>query len=303
MVQAFIDDLSARQDLNRAWLAQWLERAHFRQDIIDAISKPAEAKPWYKYRPIFVNPARITDGVNFWNAHASLLKRAADQYGVPPEIIVAIIGVETRYGQNNGGYLALDALATLAFGYPKRAPFFRKELEQLFLLARDERLDLAQLKGSYAGALGVPQFMPSSYRNYAIDFDGDGHRDLLSSAADAIGSVANYFKGHGWQTDGRVVLPLPHDQVISPELVNTDLKPTKTLAELRTAGLSFDSQGLPPSTGVALLDFEVADDKDYWLCLTNFYVITRYNGSKHYAMAVYQLAQEILAQRSRLLSR
>ena len=179
--RAFIDEMAERHDFRREVLEQLFSSATPRESVIKAISRPAEAKPWYKYRPIFLTLERIEAGDRFWNNHREALQRAERLYGVPPEVIVAIIGVETRYGRNTGRFPVLDAVATLAFQYPKRAPFFRSELEHFLLLAREEGLDPAAVKGSYAGAMGWPQFIASSYRNYAVDFDGDGVRDLLSN--------------------------------------------------------------------------------------------------------------------------
>ena len=193
----FIAEMQANHGFDREQLQLLMDKATYRQAIIDAISRPAEGKSWREYRPIFVTESRSRQGVEFWDANADLLARAEAEYGVPPEIIVAIIGVETRYGQHLGSYPVLDSLSTLAFGYPKRGKFFRGELTEFMLLSREETIDMTSAMGSYAGALGMPQFIPSSYRAYAVDFDADGRRDLWQSSADVIGSVASYFKRHG----------------------------------------------------------------------------------------------------------
>jgi membrane-bound lytic murein transglycosylase B len=274
-----------------------LGQARFRSDIIEAMRRPAEAKPWYKYRPIFVTMARTRAGVQFWRSNEALLERAEREYGVAPEIIVAIIGVETRYGGYTGKHRVLDALSTLAFGYPKRAPFFRKQLEEFLLLTREEEVDPLKAKGSYAGAMGMPQFIPSSYREYAVDFDADGKRDLWNSTADAIGSVANYFRRHGWRDGEQVTLKARVRQRPDDALAEAGLKPS--LPMQRLAGMGVEVKDSPPGdTLVSLVRLENRNGEEYWLGLQNFYVITRYNHSALYAMAVYQLSREILAERS-----
>ena len=255
--------------------------------------------PWPRYRRHFVNGWNIRHGVRFWQQHAAALARARQVYGVPEEVIVAIIGVETRYGKTRPRFPEFDTLATLAFDYPRRAEFFRGELEQYLLLMREERRDPRSARGSFAGALGLPQFMPSSYRSYAVDFNRDGRRDLWSSAADAIGSVANYLKAYGWQAGQPVVVRarLPDGEV--PELaayVSATLKPEWNVEELQALGLT-PVEPLAPSAQAALLALDGEDGREYWLGFDNFYAITRYNRSLHYALAVYQLSREIRAAR------
>ena len=222
-VQAFIREMAARHGFNAARLQAVFGRAYAKPDIIAAMSRPAEAKPWYAYRPIFVNPKRIQGGVAFWRANEAALARAEQAFGVPPEIVVAIIGVETQYGGNMGKYRVLEALSTLAFDYPRRADYFRKELENFLLLTRAEGIDPLTPRGSYAGAMGYGQFMPGSFRSYAVDFDGDGHRDLWRNPRDAIGSVANYFKKHGWRTGEPVAVPARVSGAAYPALVSRKL--------------------------------------------------------------------------------
>lgn len=294
-LQAFAREIAEKHGLEPHPIQALLSEAEFRPDIIETIRRPYEAKPWYEYRELFVTPSRIEQGVEFWRANEALLQRAQQQYGVPPEIIVAILGVETRYGRNLGGHRVLDALATLAFGYPERSAFFRQQLEEFVLLLQDERLTSEQIKGSYAGAIGKPQFMPSSYRNFAVDFDGDGTRDLVASTADAIGSVANYFQKHGWQTGGTVAVPAQVSGKGYRIYVNWELKPNVSVAELREAGVT-PKQPLAPETETALLQLDTGNAEEHWLGFKNFYVITLYNNSLLYAMAVHQLSQEILAQ-------
>ena len=296
-IQAFIDEMTTKHGFDRDELNAIFEQVRMKQKIIDAITRPAEGKPWHEYRPIFVTKTRISEGVKFWNENEADLKRAEQTYGVPPEIIVAVIGVETRYGRHKGSWRVLDSLSTLAFAYPKRAKFFRSELEQYLLLTREESLDPLTIKGSYAGAMGKAQFISSSYRHYAVDFDGDGKRDLWHNTTDAIGSVANYFKRHKWQPGKPVgsYAMVGSDRVTS--LLEAGIKPHTTVKEFRQQGVT-SLTPLPPEAPAALIAFEKKDGQsDYWLGLNNFYTITRYNHSPLYAMAVYQLGQAISAER------
>ncbi|MDP1708551.1 MAG: lytic murein transglycosylase B [Gammaproteobacteria bacterium] len=301
-LQGFIDEMVRQNGFDRAELTQLLAQAETKSSILDAIRSPAERKPWRDYRPIFVTPSRISGGVEFWNAHAAVLARAESIYGVPAEIIVAIIGVETRYGKNTGSYRVLDALATLAFDYPPRSPFFRSELEHYLLLSREEQIDATAPKGSYAGAMGLPQFMPSSFRRYAVDFDKDGRRDLWGSVDDVIGSVANYLSVHGWQPGA----PIANRARVQGDkytlLLDAGLKPEMGIDQLSRYGVTLDATDPAPTPGSGivrgtLLELEGNNGLEYWVGMQNFYAITRYNISALYAMAVYQLSQEIRAQR------
>ncbi len=277
-----------------------LATAEFRPDIIEAMTRPAEKKAWHQYRPIFLTDKRIEGGVAFMHTHRKTLDKVSAETGVPPEIITAIIGVETFYGRITGRHRVLDALTTLAFGYPKRAPFFRSELENFLQLSEEEGISLTDTTGSYAGAMGYGQFMPSSYRHYARDFDGDGRRDLLNSVPDAIASVANYFSKHGWQTGQPVVYPL----VASPGARHfaAEKKPQKPAYNWQQLadwgyrlkpGTVIPESLTGPQTRLSLVVLEQPEGKEYWAALPNFYVITRYNHSPLYAMAVYQLARAI----------
>jgi membrane-bound lytic murein transglycosylase B len=289
----FIAEMVAKNGFTKAEMTDWLAKAEKKQAILDAISRPAEqSKTWKEYRPIFMVPLRIENGVKFWVENKAELARAEKEFGVPAEIVVAIIGVETSYGRNMGGYNVIDALSTLAFDYPPRAPFFRSELENYFLLAREQKHSPLDLKGSYAGAMGYGQFMPSSYRKWAVDFNGDGFTDIWKTPSDAIGSVANYFKEHGWRA-GEPVTVEAHaaDDMQAPQL-NSVVPPTQTIDEWREQGINPISW-LPPTTRVIAVQFEGANGAEYWFGLQNFYVITRYNRSPMYAMAVYQLSQAI----------
>ena len=301
----FAAEMEQKHRIPAAEVQTLLAGTQFRQDIIDAISRPAEAKPWHQYRPIFLKPDRIQGGVRFWQENEALLDRVSREYGVPPEIIVAIIGVETRYGGFTGRHRVLDALTTLAFGYPKRSKFFRSELEQFLLLSREESVDPRSATGSYAGAMGKPQFISSSYRRYAVDGDGDGRRDLWQSNPDIIASVANYFKTHGWRPGEPITLQArPRDTAKLQAFVDAGMKPSIRLQELLANGLQpLDKQtDLDPEALSSLIRLDAGDSDEYWLGLHNFYVITRYNHSNLYAMAAYQLSREILAAREAALA-
>jgi membrane-bound lytic murein transglycosylase B len=291
--EAFIADTARSSGIPAAEIRAWLDQARYQQSIINAITRPAEGKPWKDYRPIFITADRINSGRSFYAQHKGELDRIAAETGVPAQYIVAIIGVETSYGKVTGSYRVLDALYTLGFFYPKREEFFRSELGQLFALSREEGLDLATLKGSYAGAMGWGQFMPSSYRNYGKDGDGDGRRDLIGSPRDAFASIANYFIGYGWKVGGTPfvrAVAAPDAQEFKPD----GFEAKYTLAELAAKGYRPADPGAPDQPAT-LLTLEGANGPEYWIGYQNFYVITRYNRSPMYAMAVHQLAQAIAA--------
>lgn len=280
------------QGVDPTWAAALLDQAERKQSILDAISRPAEkTKPWYDYRKIFLTDKRAREGVAFAQQNAETLAKVSDQTGVPASVITAIIGVETFYGRITGSYRVIDALATLAFDYPKRSPFFTRELQNFLVLAYESGKDPLALKGSYAGAMGYGQFMPSSYRAYAVDYDGDGVADIWTNADDAIASVANYFLRHGWEPGAPVIVPANYDGD-SSEIFAGGLKPEKTVGELAEEGFAPRS-----ATDISLvatpLRLEGSEGYEYWLCLENFYVITRYNHSAMYALSVWQLSQEI----------
>jgi membrane-bound lytic murein transglycosylase B len=294
---AFIDEMVARHQFDRADLSQLLAQTCMKQSILNAMSRPAEAKPWSAYRPLFVEPKHIAQGVRFWAAHDAALARAEAEYGVPASMIVAIIGVETFYGRNTGSFRVMDALATLAFGYPQRAAYFRDELEQYLLLAREAGFAPLSIKGSYAGAMGIGQFMPSSYRNFGVDFDGDGQRDLWDNPDDAIGSVANYFHGKGWVLGAPVVTQATAVAEPGKGLANHGWSfrmPLKYWARVGVAA----NDATHAEAEAMLLELAGANGPEHWLAYENFYVITRYNHSFHYAMAVWQLSQELEAARA-----
>ncbi len=291
-VNEFIAEMQKEYGFDAKVLRNWMADVKQQTTALEAIARPAEGVlSWGDYRKIFITDTRINQGVQFWKENAELLNKAEQQYGVSAEFIVAIIGVETRYGRHAGNYPVLDALTTLGFDYPPRAAFFRKQLKHFLLMVREEKLNIRELTGSYAGAMGMPQFIPSSFRSYAVDFDGDGVRDFWHSSADPIGSVANYFKRHGWKNGEPVVSRVAvSDQAKS--LGNREMKPHKSVAEFKKAGVT----NLPQYSDKAratLLKLDGAEGDEYWLALNNFYVITRYNHSPMYAMAVYQLSQAI----------
>nr|WP_226864855.1 lytic murein transglycosylase B [Microbulbifer taiwanensis] len=295
--KAFVDYMVETHDFDREELNDLMREAKLKESILKAIKRPAEkAKPWYEYRKIFLTPQSIAGGVDFWDKNAKALAAAEKKYGVPAEMIVAIIGIETRYGGNMGGYRVLDALATLAFNYPRRSAFFTKELENYLLLTRDQGMDPTELKGSYAGAMGFGQFMPSSYRAYAVDFNGDGSVDIWTNTEDAIGSVANYFAEHGWKAGEPVVVlanPRPNADMT---VVNDSLDPNWTVGELAEKGFPTTAQ-VSPEMAASVFSLQTEQGKQYWIGLNNFYVITRYNRSRLYSMAAYDLAQEIVKAR------
>ena len=291
-IDPFVAGMVLRHGVSEQATRALLADARVLDSVLEAIQRPAERKPWHEYRKIFLTEKRIARGVDFWRTHEATLSRAGERFGVPAEVIVSIIGVESFYGRYRGRLRVLDALATLGFRYPKRAKFFRSELESFVLLVGEETLDPRQVKGSYAGAMGIAQFIPSSYRHYAVDFDGDGVRDLIESPADAVGSVANYLAEHGWRAGAPVAVPAEVRGDAFRAVVEQGIKPHATLASMRARGIEFTTDATDEELG-ALLEFETAQGHEYWVGLGNFYVITRYNHSRLYALAVFQLAQSI----------
>ncbi|WP_150051481.1 MULTISPECIES: lytic murein transglycosylase B [Methylomonas] len=288
----FIAQMVSEHHFNADALKNLFQSVEIQEQILAAMTKPAEAKPWYQYRQIFMTPARIEGGVKFWQDNETTLQAVEQQYGVPAEIIVAIIGVETHYGKNTGKYRVIDALATLGFAYPPRSDFFLKELENFLLLSREENLNPLQPLGSYAGAMGLGQFMPSSYRTYAKDFDQDAKRDIWQNPADAIASVANYFAANKWQPGEQIAFPVSANGEIYKQALSKGVKPDTSINQLRQLKVNLPS-GLADNLAGKLLSYQLPDGEELWLGLHNFYVITRYNHSPLYALAVYQLSQEI----------
>jgi len=288
-----IDELVTEQGFDRGQLIALFEGAERKDSILEAIARPAEkTKPWYEYREIFVTDTRTSQGVRFYRRYAASLERAERGFGVPGELIVAVIGVETRYGRNKGGYRVLDALSTLAFDYPKRSPFFTRELKEYLLLTREQGLPVSELRGSYAGAMGYGQFMPSSYRAYAVDFDADGVADILDNPVDAIGSVANYLARHGWRNGEPVTAAVAVGEAYRREWMNDGLRPRRTAADFLAAGIR-PLGDYDPTASATAMEFETDGGLEHWMGWHNFYVITRYNHSAMYAMSVYQLSREI----------
>ncbi|MCG8434658.1 MAG: lytic murein transglycosylase B [Gammaproteobacteria bacterium] len=290
----FAERMVREHGFDKAELESLFANVSRRQDIIDAITRPAEAKPWYEYKPIFLTESRIRGGVEFWQSREQDLQQSAKRFGVDPEVLVAIIGVETRYGDITGRYPVLAALSTLGFDYPPRGGFFLRELEQFLLLADEEALDVSTVQGSYAGAMGGGQFIPSSYRAYAVDMDGDGLRDLWDSWPDIIGSVANYFRKHGWRYGEPVIVPAIPTSAFNHSDLPGKLE-RKRVGELRRMGLTFTS-GIDDDERALLVALDNGGEKEYWIGLHNFWVITRYNRSPLYAMAAHLLSREILKQ-------
>jgi len=300
-VRAFINEMVQRHGFVARELEYLFSRTRSREDVLRAIVPPKEPqeRSWETYRARFVNDVRIRGGVEFWSRHSEILARAAREHGVPEEIIVAIIGVETSYGRQTGAFRVVDSLATLAFDYPPRAAFFRSELEQYLLLARDAGFDVFSVKGSYAGAIGIPQFMPGSIRRYAVDYDGNATIDLSNSAADAIGSVANFLRAHGWRRGEEIWAPARVSGDAHRALLEAGIRPTIPVADLRGVEVG-PAAGLAPTTRVALIALESPGaEPEYRLGLENFYVLTRYNRSSLYAFAVADLAAALRAARPR----
>jgi membrane-bound lytic murein transglycosylase B len=293
-IEAFIGEVAGKHQFETGTLRRLFAQVQVRPAILRAISAPATARPWHEFRGRYVDAARINGGAAFWREHAAVLARASREFGVPEEIIVATIGVETLYGRNTGSFRVLDALVTLAFHYPPRSELFRSELEQYLLLARETGLSAAAVRGSYAGAIGIPQFLPSSYRRYAIDFDGDGRRDLIAATADAIGSIANYYRAHGWREGEPVVVPADAEGSGVDALLELGLKPQLTVEELKRRGVT-PGISVSDEAEAALFAVETEAGPRHWLGLNNFYVITRYNRSVNYALAVHELAGELRA--------
>lgn len=291
-VTKFINEMVTEHNFDALSLSESFSKVKLSKSIVEAISRPAEAKPWYKYRPIFLTKDRIKLGVKFLEDNKKALLRAEEVYGVPAEVITAIIGVETRYGKHAGKYKVINSLSTLAFNYPTRSKFFRSELKHFFLLAREQKMEPHSVMGSYAGAMGIPQFISSSYRNYAIDFDGDDFIDIWDNPVDAIGSVGNYFKVHGWQAGKIVAVRANVKNENYLAALSKGLEPHLNVSELVNYGITA-KQSLPNDVKIKFLEYEQKNGSEFWLGFDNFYVITRYNHSALYAMAVYQLAEEI----------
>lgn len=294
-VADFIDEMVNEHKMDAAHLKVLFKEVNKRQDILDLISRPAErVLVWHEYKKIFITQSRIDGGKKFMAKYAEALNRAEQEYGVPAEVITSIIGVETFYGGNKGRHRVIDALATLSFDYPPRAKFFRGQLVEFLNLTNKEGLNPLLPMGSYAGAMGYPQFIPTSYRDFAVDYDGDGFADIWTNPVDAIGSVANYFVAHGWQKNQPVVAAV---KTLKEDNSLTELRLNRfnrlTLAEAKAAGIEPTNQQLADDLNVIPMAFALEDKELYLLGRQNFYVITRYNHSRMYALAVYELAEAL----------
>jgi len=298
-VERFVDYMVRTHGFDKRELHKIFAQVQTNQSVIRAMSAPSTAKPWHEFRPLFVDDRRIANGVAFWNENAELLDRARREYGVPESVIVSLIGIETRYGRVTGGFKVIEALSTLIFDLDYRSDYFRGELEQFLLLTREQGWGPLEVTGSYAGAMGMPQFMPSSYRRYAVDFDGDGKIDLWQSTADAVGSVGNYLREFGWQAGKPIVTPARIDAVDPQPLIDLGLRPTLTLGQWRMRGVE-DMNRHDEKLMAALFTVDLVGGPEFWLGLDNFYSLLQYNRSRNYAMAVNDLAQEIARERARL---
>ena len=295
-IRVFINYMVNKHGFKEEYLIDVLKKAESKESILEAISRPAERTlTWNQYRDIFIKKERINAGVDFWVEHKNILEKISDKTGVDIEIILGIIGVETYFGRITGGYRVIDALSTLAFDYPKRSPFFTRELESFLLIVREEAMDPFNATGSYAGAMGSPQFMPSSYRAYAIDSDGDGKRDIWNNWEDVIGSVANYLVVHGWQRGNQIIVPALLAEDSEEIEIKNGLKTTESIGSLLSKGVIFQTimNGDHPAE---LLKLEQKNYSDYWVAMHNFFVITKYNHSIMYGLAVHQLGQDISEQ-------
>ena len=296
LFNGFVNNMVEKHQFDDAELKQLFQSVEIKEKIIKTMERPAEGLPWYKYRKIFMTDKRIKGGVKFWQENEVALSEVEAETGVPAEIIVAIIGVETQYGENTGHHRVIDALSTLGFAYPKRSKFFLGELESFLILCREEKMNPLDPTGSYAGAMGIPQFMPSSYRAYAADFENDKKRDIWNNPADAIASVANYFIKHHWLKGGAVAFPVTTEGDAYQQALTKGLKPDLKWNELQALSVN-SQQTLKQDESVKLLAYQQEEASDLWIGLHNFYVITRYNHSPLYAMAVYQLSTAIAEKR------
>ncbi len=296
-VQAFMKMMVKQYHFNEKELINTMNQVQLQPQIIESMEKPYEKKDWDVYRDIFMTPQRVKGGLDFWAANQKTLEKVQKRYGVPPEIIVAILGVETLYGERQGDNRVLDALATLAFDYPKRAPFFKNELKEYLLLCREYKVSATYYKGSYAGAIGKPQFMPSNYRIFAVDYKNKGHKDLVSNDDDSIASVANYFYRHGWKNNEGIAQTARI--VAKRNMSNLYVNPRRAnynYSQLIASGVKPLTAAFNHPKRAGLIELNTAQGKEYWLAYPNFFVITRYNSSPQYALVVYLLSQQLKQQ-------
>lgn len=295
-VQSFIKEMVTKHHFDSKDLQDTLKKVVLQPQIIQSMEQPYEKKSWDVYRNIFLTSSRLEGGLKYWMANKNTLAQTEQRYGVPAEIIVAILGVETLYGERQGENRVLDALATLAFDYPKRSAYFKHELKEYLLLCREHHADPTSYKGSYAGAMGQPQFMPSSYRNFAIDFNHKGIRDLISNNDDSIASIANYFREHGWQTNDKIAQAAKLRGAQYKSLILNPRTANYSFHQLASYGIKPDRFSFKHPKRAALMEFSTTNGNEYWLAYPNFFVITRYNSSPQYAMVVYLLAQQLKAE-------
>ncbi|MBN9231574.1 MAG: lytic murein transglycosylase B [Legionella sp. 40-6] len=295
-VQEFIQMMIKQHGFNRQALISTLNQVHLLPQVIESMDKPYEKKNWDVYRDIFLTPTRVKGGIEYWMANQKSLDLAYKRYGVPPEIIVAILGVETLYGERQGENRVLDSLATLAFNYPKRAPYFKHELKEYLLLCREHRVPATRYKGSYAGAIGKPQFMPSSYRKFATNFANKGARDLVGNNEHVIASVANYFKAHGWQTNAKVAQHAFITGTSYKRLITNPRAANYLVSQLSSSGVRAENTPANAATKAALMEMTTVQGNEYWIAYPNFFVITRYNSSPQYALVVHILSQQLKEQ-------
>lgn len=295
-VQSFIESMVKKHGFDKKQLTTVMSNVQLQPSIIESMERPYEKKPWNIYKQIFLNPEHLQGGIAFWKANQEALNQAEKQYGVPAHIIVAIIGVETLYGKRQGNYRVLDALTTLAFNYPKRSPFFTKELEEYLILCHEHHVSPTQYLGSYAGAMGKPQFMPSSYRYYAANFSGDSKIDLMNDDSAAIASVANYFKKHGWKTHQGIAQPATVNGSNYKNINTTNRTATYPIKQLVQSGIKPLTAATNSPSKVGLIELTTQTGEEFWLAYPNFYVITRYNTSPQYALVVYLLSQQLKSQ-------
>lgn len=293
-VMTFVSEMVKRHGFVADELHNLFAGVEFQSSVVKAMEPPSSpnVRSWERYKSRFVNQNRINRGIRFMQEYSTELTRARQKYGVPEEIITAIIGVETLYGQNTGSYRVIDALTTLAFDYPRRAEYFRGELEQYLLLSREQGLDYYSVLGSYAGAIGLPQFMPTNVRQLAVDFDGDGQVDLRNSVVDAIGSIARYLADHGWKKDEPITSQVSFNETV-PDAWLESILPVMTKKDIKHVSFSTESK-LDEALNFAVIPLVTPEKpSEFWLGFNNFYVITRYNKSTFYAMSVFQLAEAI----------
>lgn len=292
-VQQFIKSMVKQYHFNEKDLIATMNQVKIQPQIIQSMEKPYEQKSWDVYSAIFLTPQRLKGGLDFWHANQKILDQAQKRYGVPAEIIVAILGVETLYGERKGEYRVLDALSTLAFNYPKRSPYFTKELKEYLLLCREHKVAATKYLGSYAGAMGQPQFMPSSYRYYAVDFYNKGTRDLINNNGDVIGSIANYFHKHGWKTNEGIAQTAKIRGYRIKHIIKNPRSANYHYSQLVAAGVKPITASYNHPTRAGLIELNTQEGNEYWLAYPNFFVITRYNSSPQYALVVYLLSQQL----------